>query len=493
MPNIYKRLLEFSIWLTASIVATYYVPEILRSVFYIVLLVAYFRSKNEAMFLVLFLVLSDGFWGFFNNYEVVLTVIPGLPPIELGHLYIALTLVKAGKQKFEPPPLFYKAFMLSLAVYVVFLMVQGHLLGLAPQMNVRFRVVKHIFPLLLFYSIPRLFQTEKAYREIFVYVFPMAFAALFAQVFTITTGTTPSQYLGVHRDFWFTVDVNKGKTYRGFYSTGMILISFFGALYYLAHKEKTFSFLYLFAVVAANFLSVFLSATRGWLLGLGFPLFLFLVFVLKMSARRIAAIGLTTIVLTGGLMLIPIVGKQFTNAILRFTTLEKLAAGDVTAGGTLERLDKRAPPVVEKWEESPLTGWGFSDDFMETQDFHVGNQNILMHSGILGGLLLLMFFIYFHYKLFARSVSLPKDNPLKEALLVFVVFFPGWFMIHSSSGQHFSFYLDPDKAIIQAIYFSLGGVAYKFTLPKKQRRPLQYTERKNQHAEAQLETSTNSD
>ncbi|MCB0530680.1 MAG: O-antigen ligase family protein [Lewinellaceae bacterium] len=493
MPIIYKRLLEFFIWLGASILATYYVPEIIRTGFYILLLVAYFRSKNEAMFLALFLVLNDGFWGFFNNYEVVLGIIPGLPPIEIGHLYIALTIVKAAKRTFEPPPLFYKAFMLTLAVYVVFLVVQGHMLGLAPQMNIRFRVVKHIFPLMLFYSIPRLFPTERDYREIFFYIFPMAFAALFAQVFTITTGTTPSQFLGVHRDFWFTVDVNKGKTYRGFYSTGVILISFFGAMYYLAHKEKSFNFIYLFAILAANFLSVFLSATRGWLLGLGFPLILFLIFVLKLSAQNLAKIGVTTIVLTGGLMLIPVVGKQFTNAVLRFTTLEKLAAGDVTAGGTLERLDKRAPPVVDKWEESPLTGWGFSDDFMEVQDFHVGNQNILMHSGILGGLLMLMFFIYYHFKLFARSRILPKDNPLREALLVFVVFFPGWFMIHSSSGQHFAYYLDPNNAMIQAIYFTLGGVAYKTTLPKKKRRQFQYTDTETSEPETQLETTIKSD
>ena len=314
-----------------------------------------------------------------------------------------------------------------------------------------------------------MFQTEESYRQIFLYAFPMAFMALFAQVFTITTGQTPSQFLGVYRDFWFTVDVNKGKTYRGFYSTGMVLFTFFGALYYLADRKKSFNTMYLFAIVAANMLSVILSATRGWLIGLGFGLFCFLVFVQKMSIKRLAGISLVAIFFTGALMLIPVVGKQFSNAILRFTTLEKLAAGDVTAGGTLERLDKRAPPVVEKWEESPLTGWGFSDTFMRVQDFHVGNQNILMHSGVLGGLLLLMFFIYFHYKLFARSVTLPADHPLKSALLVFIIFFPGWFMIHSSSGQHFAFYCDPDKGMIQAVYFCMGAFAYKLSTPLPKR------------------------
>ena len=149
MPIFDKRLIEFFIWLGASVVATYYVPEILQTGFYILLLIAYFRSKNEAMYFVLFLVLSDGFWGFFNNYDVVLTIIPGLPPIELGHMYILLTLFKAGKTKYEGPPLFIKPFLLVLAVYIVSLIMQVHLLDLVQQMNIRFRVVKHIFPLFI--------------------------------------------------------------------------------------------------------------------------------------------------------------------------------------------------------------------------------------------------------------------------------------------------------------------------------------------------------
>ena len=62
-----KKLIEFFLLLGATILATYYLPEIAKTGFYVLLLIAYFRSKNEAAWLTLFLVISDGFWGYFNN------------------------------------------------------------------------------------------------------------------------------------------------------------------------------------------------------------------------------------------------------------------------------------------------------------------------------------------------------------------------------------------------------------------------------------------
>ena len=461
-----KRLIAFFLVLGATILATYYLPEVAKTGFYILLLIAYFRSKNEAMWLTLFLVISDGFWGYFNNYEVVLSVIPGLPPIEIGHFYVALSVIKAHRVK-ERQPLFFDTYIKVIVVYILFLVAQGYLLGLSPELNVQFRMVKFIFPLLMFYSIPRLFQKEEDYRECFYYFFPLAFFALFAQIFTITTGMTPSQFLGVHKDFWFTVDVHHGKTYRGFYSTRMVMLSFFGALFYLANKAKTFNPNYLFAVVAADFMSAFLSATRGWLLGLSFALICFTLFIAKVSARRVLSVVLTLIILIGGLLSIPVIGTQFTNAFKRMTTLEALAGGDLTAGHTLERLDKRSPRVMNKWSETPLTGWGFSDTFFKYADFHVGNQTILLHSGILGAILMGMFFVYYHFTLYHQSSLLPRGHPLKGALLVFVVFFPGWFMIHSSSGQSFSYYQDPGGGIHLGLYFCFGAVVYRHTLKRK--------------------------
>ncbi|MDV7396292.1 hypothetical protein RZS08_33165, partial [Arthrospira platensis SPKY1] len=67
--------------------ANYFASDLITTLFYLVTLVVYFQSKDEPFWLVFFLVISDGFMGFFNNYEAVLTAIPGLPPVEVGHFY----------------------------------------------------------------------------------------------------------------------------------------------------------------------------------------------------------------------------------------------------------------------------------------------------------------------------------------------------------------------------------------------------------------------
>jgi len=457
-----RKLAEFFLWLGATILATYYLPEIAKTPFYILMLIAYFRSSNEAMWLALFLTTADGFWGFFNPYDVVVKIIPGLPAIEVEQLYIALTLIKASRLE-SPGPYFHRNMLWVLGGYVAFLVVQGYTMGLSTQMNVQFRLVKFLLPLALFYSIPRLLRTEENFRDFFVYVFPLAFLALFAQVFTITTSLTPSQFLGVYKKVWFTVDVDKGKTYRGFYSNNTVLLSYFGAFYWLSRKKIFFDSRYLFAVMAACYLCVVLSATRGWLIGFSLMLALYLIFVLKMSIRQTASIGFVSAVIVSLLMLIPVVEKQFTNAFLRFTTLEKLASGDATAGGTLSRITERSPRVMDKWSESPVSGWGFSDEFFKYGDFHVGNQNILLHAGIIGAILMLVFIFFYHGKLLARSLQLLKGNPYKETLLLWATFFPGWFSIHSSSGQHFAFYADPVGGIVIGVYLTMGAMLYKLS------------------------------
>lgn len=464
-----RKLSEFFLLLVATTLATYYAPAAVKTVFYVALLAFYFRSKNESLWLAFFLTISDGFWGYFNLYEAVISIIPGLPPIEIAHLYIILSVVKAIRKP-NPGPFFHDTYLKVFVVYILFLIAQGYLLGLSPQMNVQFRMIKFVLPLAMFYSLPRLLTTEEDFREFFLYLFPMAFMALFAQAFTITTGLAPSQFLGVYKKLWFTVDVSKGQTYRGFYSSATVLTCYFGAFYQLARRNNYFHYIYLFSVIAACLLCVILSATRGWLLGFSLSLILFLLFVLKMSVKRLATIIATGAIMVTGLLMLPVVRKQFDNAFKRFTTLEKLAGGDVTAGGTLSRLNERSPRVMDKWSETPITGWGFSDTFFKYGDFHVGNQNILLHSGILGALIMGLFIFYFHGMLLARSLQLYPGHPYKEASIVFSTFFPGWFLIHSSSGQHFSFYSDPGNSIVIAYYLTLGALTYRLSFnpqPKK--------------------------
>ena len=446
--------------LAGAIWSTYFGPGFFASIFYIMTLIVYYRSKDEALWLVFFFVLSDGFIGFFNKYEAVISVIPGLPPIEVGHFYVIMTVIKAYRGKSDNVP-FYETLLKIMAIYILFLVAQSYTMGLSLEINVQFRIVKHILPLLLFYSIPRLFDNEQHYRDLFLLLVPFAFIALGAQVFTLMTGAAPSQLLGLQRDLWFLKTAEAGKTYRGFYSTTAVLLSCFGALYYGAVKTNEINKPLLFSVGAADYLSAFSSATRGWVLCFTFVVIMYLIFVLKLGARSVGGIVVTSVIAMVILSSIPVVNKQFTNAYERVLTLEALAGGDVSAGGTLTRLHKHGPKVMKRWAESPLTGWGFSNVFLKEANFHVGNQTILMHSGILGAFIMALFFGVFNLQIVQRSMSLPHINPVKSALLVIPIFFMGWFIIHSTSGQQFAFYSEPGGAMAQAAFFSFAALVYK--------------------------------
>lgn len=453
--------------LAAAILATYFAPKTVSSIFYIAAIIAYLYDKDEPVWLTFFFVTADGFLGFFNNFDAVVSIIPGLPDVEIGQLYVVATIAKLWRVKAPPPRIFYKQIGIAVLVYTLFLVVQGYVIGVTPELKFHFRIVKYVLPLALFITLPRLLTRGEQYRTTFDLFIPFAFLALFAQVFTVATGAAPSQVLGVKQDLVFTEVLGRGQTYRGFYSTGMVLISLFGALFLLTVETGGWRKLLYLAVVLADVLSAFISATRGWVLGFGLILILYAVFVARLNAGRIVlgtALGAAILI---GILRIPAVQHQVDDATDRILTIGLLAKGDVTAGGTLQRLDRRAPRVMKKWSGSPLTGWGFSNAYREYGDSHVGNHNVLLHGGVVGAALLAAFLVYFAGTLLARSMALPPTKAYKRGTLVFPIFLAGWFIIHSSSGQWFMFAGEPGLTIPQALFFSFGAWCYAdtFTAP----------------------------
>lgn len=453
-----KQLLLFFALVTVTVGVTYFTPTYVGSVFFIGTLIAYFRSKNEAFWLAFFLVISEGIFSLLGKNEVMLSVIPGLPEVEVAQLYILLTLVKASRVRLNYRP-FHYAYLLVLLVYIGFLVVQGLLIGLTTELNIIFRVIKLLIPLLLLYSIPRLFPKTTTYEQFFAYLFPVALIALLTQLFAVTVGLSPADLLGV-TDEIKEVKVREAYPYRGFFSVKIVLLSLFGAMFFIAKKGRILSRSYLYVVVATCFLIAFFSATRGWIIGFGLTLFLFMAFILRFDAKQLAIMGIATAAIIGSSLFVPIIEMQLYSAFNRMLTLGALAEGDITAGKTLVRLNTRSPRVMKKWDESKLTGWGFSDTYFEYSDGHVANQSILLHGGIIGMLLLYGFFGYFQWKLLLLHGQLPRNHLLRDVLLVFIFFFVGWFIIHSSSGQQFGFYLGPPSGMIQAVFFSLGALVY---------------------------------
>ena len=82
-------------------------------------------------------------------------------------------------------------------LYLIFMIIWGQLMGFSGGLNVYFRVLKGFIPMLLFYSVPRLFITQDNYFRFFRIVFIIVLVAFAAQIFTLLSGITPPEAAGI--------------------------------------------------------------------------------------------------------------------------------------------------------------------------------------------------------------------------------------------------------------------------------------------------------
>lgn len=443
-----------------TIFSTYYASAPVAAVWYVILLAVYYFSRNEALWLALFLTTSDGFFSYFGAYTVTLTVLPGLPAVEVVQLYIILSVIKAAGKK-KPPPLFYYKYLQVLLIYMIFNIIWGQMMGLSGGINVYFRVIKGTIPMLLFYSVPRLFVRPEMYERFFRLVFVIVLFALVAQVFTLFTGYSPMEATGIT----LAEEAEDDGDFRVFYNVSSALLGMFGALYVLTKKtgRKQGRMLPLLVVFAALSMTI-LSATRGWIISFSLITLLVVLFTGAVRSWRSIVIFIVAVIVVSWALSNNTINEQLIFARDRLETIGAIAEGDLTAEGTLQRLDYRSRRVISGWKENPLFGWGLSDKGYEFGDGHVGNQSLLATSGIAGYLLINGFIAWFIYKLLTAYSASSRRMPDRNVLVVFVVFMIGWFIIHSTSGQQFNYAGMPARIIPQAVFFSFGALIYNHTL-----------------------------
>ena len=453
-----KSFIKFILYVGITIIVTYYLPPLIAPFWYIFLLILYWRSNDEPFWLAFFMVTVDGFMGFFGVYTVTIKLIPGLPAIELAQFYIILSAFKAERYKIKPY-LFYNKYMLILLFYVIFLIIWGQFMGFHGELRDYFRIIKLTLPFILFYSLPRLLPDIESYKRLFGFIFFILIAGFAAQLFTLFTGFSPAKVIKLSAEQLSEIDIF--DRYRGFYNIGATLIGLFGALFFIALKtDRTFNTIYLYIIIISAYGMAYLSATRGWIIAFSIIIVFTLLFVIDIYNRKLTGFIFFSILLISIGLSNTRIKNQIDFANERLLKLQALSKGDITAEGTLKRLSERGPRVIKVWKENPIFGWGFSDISRKYQDGHVGNQNLLMTSGLVGFSLLFGFLIYFCNKILQIYLKSPFYFSLKKALIVFIIFLLGWFFIHSTSGQHFNYLGIPAFIIPQAIFFSFGALIY---------------------------------
>lgn len=456
--NIPKDTVWFLLLILVTVLMTYKAPRLMATLWYIFTLVLYYRSKDEVFWFAFYLVTVDGFFGFLGVYTVTITVLPGLPAIELAQLYVILTLLKAIQIK-RNPYVFYKKYITILFLYLIFLIIWGQMMGLSGELKDYFRIIKLTLPFILFYSLPRLITTYYAYKRLFGFIFIIFLGAFATQLFILITGIVPIKIADLA-----TEEFSEAGAYRGFYNVGITLLGLFGALFYLSDKNsKSFSRIYLYIIIISAYGMAYLSATRGWIISFTFIIIMSFVMTSGLGAKKTAGfLAIFFVVAYLGLSNNKI-KEQIDYANQRLESLGAIAQGDLTAEGTLARIEDRGPRVMKVFKENPVFGWGFSDKSRIYSDGHVGNQTLLLHSGLIGFVLLTGFLLYFSMKLTELYLAKGRYNIFKSSIPVFIIFLAGWYIIHSTSGQHFNYMGIPAQIMPQAIFFSFGAFVYSLS------------------------------
>jgi hypothetical protein len=227
---------------------------------------------------------------------------------------------------------------------------------------------------------------------------------------------------------------------RATHAMHLVFVSLFLAVYYSSHQRNVFSTTYLNLVTVASFVFIFLSATRGWMVAsiILMSSYLFMGgYNFFRQITRVLVIMLAIFMLVSSIY--PVLLFQASEALERFMTLESLAEGDLTAGGTLARISDRGPRVMAYFRQSPIIGWGFSSVFFNASDMHVGNHNLLMQGGIIGFAIWIMVFGAIAHGLIQLQRNSSRRNRVGSGAIVCLMAWLATFAIHSSSMQMLGF------------------------------------------------------
>lgn len=458
----HKDIYFFFALYAVAIITVYLLPDIVAYIYFGLLIFLFWRSDKNALWFILAFCLLDPPGNLFpQDFNYGLPFIPGIN-LRFIEVFIYVAFIKAIKQKAKFQTVFLKSYQLLFLLIVLLLLFTALLNTSLISILI---TVKWLFVWSLVYSIPKLLDKFDDWIFLFRTAFIIVFIGFFSQLLHLVLGHPPSYLFGtdfnpmtVYDDFQLeqldphNYDVQEARPLS---SSSIVQMAFIGAMFFLKFKKSLFQNNYLLLVIIISYLSILLTATRGWFISFSIALLLYFALVQK-SNKTISAIILV-LILVPLLLQVPVVRKQLQGSVKRISTVESILRGDISAGGTSAR-DEYSKVLFKYWSESPILGWGFTDFYKDNGNGHAGLANLLFSVGILGYLI----FIYFWYKLFFIPIQTIKrlsiTNPFKRSLIVLSIGFLTFFILHSTSGQQFGFYLGFGSGILsQTLFYSFSS------------------------------------
>lgn len=421
-------------------------------IYFTFIFVLYNRSKKDVFWIAFFWILISYPWGlFYHRYNAYYIQITSKVGIEFSSIIPLVIYLKYLRQKHNYQSLsvdLFRRYYKILAFMLIFLFFWGTLWGFSMRQIAW--LIDYLPSVLLFLVIPRLFNYKKLIHfNNIVFLFTI-FYVLTTIIDTVSNGVVQKFMSFGSTDLAATAMTKIGSK-ELVRQMGGIFISLYSmilSLYYIINNKKEFSGLYLWLTCLLSILFIVNSATRGWMIAAFFLLFMFLIsFGIKSQfAPKLA------IVIFIGASLITLLSTGYINNLLlsleRFRTVEAIAQGDMTAGGTAHRWDLRGPAVLTRFKESPIFGFGLSATSINYFDKHVGNHVILLISGVFGFALfyILIFVMIFHIYKLSRKI----DSGFYILALAIVCVL----IIHATSRLMVGYLMPVDTAFFLAIIFN---------------------------------------
>lgn len=451
----YRDILQLYLIFVIIILSVYKAPQVVSVGLQTIILVTFYRSKKDYLWLALLFILESYPGALFSRYTQDLQHTISLYQALSGQalyfwmVFIVVAAIKAFKNK-KNYKLFYGNNILALIAYLIILFLIFRIYKLTA-------VTRALLPWLFLFIIPRLIRKDKDYAGFFNLVFSFVFLVILTQTIFIITGKEIAAFLGGSQIILHTEELeNVARPVNGIFIPYLAL---FGSIFYITYKKNFFNLNYLHLILILSLFSILVTATRSWMISTLFIFFGYLFFILKNPAKTFSRIILPALIVFSLIVSIPFIKQQIQLAIVRYETLELLIEGDITVGGTVTRFSERSPRVMKKFYESPVIGWGFGTEAAKFSDGHIGNQNLLMHTGIIGYLLFASLWFYFSWKLFVVNKTLNNRNPYKKTPLLFIIFLIAILIINISA-QWFGYLTSFLSGFTISFTFSFANYIY---------------------------------
>ncbi len=459
-----KDFIEILMFLLGAALVVYLPPSPLNRFLFLLIYPVVWYSKRDYFWLAFFFLLTETPGGFFKintdveKYKLFFTISHGLS-FTFNEVYLLLMLAKVivfKRYKRRKHHLFFRRNLRLIAILFLVLVL------ISPMLGVDYNSVKEAYKIAikisLFYTIFRIIPDMETFKKFIRILLPFTFIALLLQIYSLTHfhQLAVGIFKGMQNTQGIFADNMEEKLQRPIELVHVLLINFTITFYLLYNNMLKLSKNYLWVVNILSFISVMMTATRTWFIAFVFSYVLFLFLTRGYIGKwfvRLVVVGVFVSLLT---TMVPVLNRQLQNAWMRLETVQMIVGGDLTAGGTAKRFDKRAPKVMNAFKRSSIVlGAGFSKNHHENQDFHVGYHNLLLNTGILG---VIIFFLLV-WKILVKSYHLRrKNNSLAVASIILVAI-----LILNTATQFIGFnVLIPSRFYIQAYTLLFISLVYRF-------------------------------